>query len=29
MPKNNDENSEQIDGENGKKIDGENGENRW
>ena len=29
MPKNNDENSEQIDGENGKKIDGENAENRW
>ena len=29
MPKNNDENSEQIDGKNGEKIDGENGENRW
>ncbi len=29
MPKNNDENSEQIDGKNGEKIDGEIGENRW
>ncbi len=29
MPKNNDENSEQIYGKNGWKIDGEIGENRW